>query len=125
MSSPTSSRRLSASTFAILLALAAAAACDSDSDEPAPPFSEACDQCLSREACSIAWEACIAEPDCREAVLCALRAECYTEPPESTCVSDAGCELPRSASEEVHRLAEEFELCARVECGRTCSFVEP
>jgi hypothetical protein len=113
--------------FAIVLVATAPmlAACESDPDDGLPPFSEACDACLSREACAAQWDACSAIPECDAHVVCVLREQCYTEPSDSRCATDAGCALEEDAGEDALESSRDFEACARTECAEVCGFVEP
>lgn len=99
--------------------------CASSSEHASPTLSEACDDCLAREACATPWQLCLANAACEEHVVCVLRAECYTKPSTSRCISDAGCELASDAEAETREPSEDFEFCARTECTKVCGFVEP
>jgi hypothetical protein len=109
---------------ASFLALFAVAGCNSDDDGAPAAFTPGCDECLAREECSIPWETCTASDECKDYILCALRADCYSEAPGPTCVERAGCEAPAEGSES-RDASDAFELCARTECVEICHFVEP
>lgn len=99
--------------------------CGSSDPDPYQPLSQACDDCLRRigsTGCGDSYDACSAEPDCEDVVLCELLQQCYTEPSGDACSSDKGCQegAPQSALER----AASFEDCARTVCAAACDFVE-